>query len=175
MQVTLFCSVSIKINNSFTDLTNAVPVRATQISLTYLLSCFVATGAFFGLGVFGFECVVLMTAVVIASHVPVITFLTFKAHNSPTPGSVADSNDFNNFMDIVDKMQKPDDDTAMTEASKSNLPDSVIENDDVFEDPKKSKKKTELVTVLNMINEGLEKDQKQERRRHTVIKSSSVS
>lgn len=161
---------------TFTDLTNAVPVRATQISLTYLLSCFVATGAFFGLGVFGFECVVLMTAVVIASHVPVITFLTFKAHNSPTPGSVADSNDFNNFMDIVDKMQKPDDDTAMTEASKSNLPDSVIEHDDVFEDPnKKSKKKTELVTVLNMINEGLEKDQKQERRRHTVIKSSSVS
>ena len=34
--------------------------------------------------------------------------------------------------------------------------DSVIENDEVVEDQKKSKKKTELVTVLNMINEGQE-------------------
>ena len=133
-----------------------------------MLSLLVATGAFFGLGVFGFEFVVLMTAVAVASHVPLITFLTFKAHNSPAPaptlGSVADSNDFNNFMEILDRMQKPDDNVAMTEASASPFPvsnhltnqDSVIENDEVVEDQKKSKKKTELVTVLNMINEGQE-------------------
>ena len=133
-----------------------------------MLSLLVATGAFFGLGVFGFEFVVLMTAVAVASHVPLITFLTFKAHNSPAPaptlGSVADSNDFNNFMEILDRMQKPDDNVAMTEASASPFPvsnhltnqDSVIENDEVVEDQKKSKKKAELVTVLNMINEGQE-------------------
>ena len=129
-----------------------------------MISLLVATGAFFGLGVFGFEFVVLMTAVAVASHVPLITFLTFKAHNSPAPAplaSVADSNDFNNFMDILDRMQKPDDNVAMTEASASpfppsKLPDNVIENDEMSEDQKKAKKKTELVTVLNMINEGQE-------------------
>ena len=141
-----------------------MPLRATQISMANIISLLVATGAFFGLGVFGFEFVVLMTAVAVASHVPLITFLTFKAHNAPAPAplaSVADSNDFNNFMDILDRMQKPDDNVAMTEASASpfppsKLPDSVIENDEMSEGQKKSKKKTELVTVLNMINEGQE-------------------
>ena len=141
---------------------------------------FVGIGAFFGLGVFGFEFVVLMTAVAIAGHVPLITFLTFKAHNNPAPvENPVDSNEFNEFMDMVEQMQQrpsKSDSIAMTEASKNlfpAVPDD--ENDEVFEDPEPERepvqsKKTELVTVLKMINEGLDNEHKLRRQK---IKSSS--
>ena len=177
----LFLDLRLQLSYNFTGLTNTIPVRATQISLAGILFGFVGIGAFFGLGVFGFEFVVLMTAVAIAGHVPLITFLTFKAHNNPAPvDNPIDSNEFNEFMDMVEQMQQrpsKSDSIAMTEASKNlfpAVPDD--ENDEVFEDPEPEgepvqSKKTELVTVLKMINEGLDNDHKLRRQK---IKSSSL-
>ena len=98
-------------------LTNTIPVRATQIGMGSILLCSFGVVSFWGLGLFGFELVVLLTSVGVASHVPFVAFFTFKAQQSTAPEeSTADPEDYDNALfEMLDRINKR---IAVTEASK---------------------------------------------------------
>ena len=82
-----------------------------------ILLCCSGIVAFWGLGLFGFELVVLLTAIATASHVPLVAFFTFKAQQSIAPeDSTADPEEYNNALfEMLDRINKR---IAVTEASK---------------------------------------------------------
>ena len=82
-----------------------------------IIMCFLGLVSFFGLGIFGFELVILLTAFAVSSHVPLVAFFTFKARRSVVPeDSSTDPEEYNNALfEMLDRINKR---IAFTEASK---------------------------------------------------------